>query len=248
LGSRASARPGGPPRIACAFAARVRVYRTGHRMDNLAGGPIKPDTPLSADGAPIGPPQSADGRLEGGTRRNASPGRRPFTGAPLRGSMNADAPLKNQTLPPMSAQALVSGTRKAQRVAQQGNVEKGRSEASRRTALREATQKHDPAKLARRPDGRLGLMGVRSTSDVTLFTQFNPYGKHAFDVRAAFKLKQARGHEHTGAKTWNAVGEWYASSKSFDDYVADAKEGKKFASYRTHNIGGQLANSTHAQT
>jgi len=162
-------------------------------------------------------------------------------------------PRVNHTLPPLSPQALVEGTRTAQQTAQFAC--RGSPSMHKRSRSATAPNKwgrYDPAKLdERRPDGRINMKGVRGTSDVSLYGQFDPFSKKAFDVRRDFKVRQLRETASPALKTWHAVNSWYASSKSFDDFITEAKTGTRvpgwtgtrFPQHRVQNMGGQLATS-----
>lgn len=148
----------------------------------------------------------------------------------------------NQTLPPLSPQALVLGTRAAQRSAQK-SAQRTVSPSLPVRRLAGTGTRHDPAKLERRSDGRMNMMGVRAVSDVSLYNKLNPYSRKAFEIRKAFKMKQYSGHAMPATKTWGAVTEWHASSKSFDDFVTEARTGVHFHQGRVAELGGFMTTS-----
>merc|ERR1712216_539184 len=121
-----------------------------------------------------------DGELGGANEtadKDARQSRRRF-GLGQKGS----PPKIEQTLPPLSQQGLIIGTRTAQRNAQ--HREPGAAKKSSSTPF--LTQRHDPARIqVRRPDGRVNVKGVRDVSDVSLYSQHDPYAKNTFDVRTA---------------------------------------------------------------
>jgi hypothetical protein len=87
----------------------------------------------------------------------------------------------------------------------------------------------------------VNLKGVRANSHVSLYERdFQPYSKRAFEARKNFKLQLLRDARSPAAKTWRAVNSWYASSKSWDDFLPLAKEGIRFHEHRNQNIGGAL--------
>jgi hypothetical protein len=89
----------------------------------------------------------------------------------------------------------------------------------------------------------MNMIGVRAVSDVSLYAKLDPHSRKAFELRKAFKLKQYSEHATAAAKTWGAVNEWYASSRSFDDFVTEARQGTHFHNGRMANLGGFMSTS-----
>lgn len=130
---------------------------------------------------------------------------------------------RSESAPTQLGPLSFSGTRAGQRALANA------SPAAPPLLRRGDSRRYEPAKTARREDGRVGLRGVRSISDISRYsTAVDPYSRRAFEARKAFKLKKHAAHHSPASKTWGAVYSWVASEKDFEDWHSSAKAGAKY--------------------
>lgn len=90
-------------------------------------------------------------------------------------------------------------------------------------------RRYEPAKVYR--DGsRIGLRGVKSTSDVARFTKgFDMYGRKGWEYRKAFKLGQQYTFAHPSRETMRALWSFECSELPFQEWFENVTErGRKY--------------------
>lgn len=103
--------------------------------------------------------------------------------------------------------------------------------ALRRPAKNHYEPRHEPAKV-RGGQGRLGLRGVQSESDIRQFSRaVDPYSRRSFEVRQEFKRRHQQQLGASAASTWRALYQWHASERPLDSFCEDPPEGQRAKSY-----------------